>query len=159
MPDEAYATSKPGNMVLKVKLNQDEHVSSALIDGQLIPAYLEDQGFAFLYLPPLGKKKYTLTFEIGKEKMPLVVYNDGTYNVYGLTQNGGEIKINTRVYGSQIIKVQGVSSGSIRSDNKGLIIEKIYFKQEAQLTYIHVKATDFQGVTGNILLSDVSASR
>jgi hypothetical protein len=147
MPDEAYSSSKPGNMVLKIKLNANEHVSSCTINGQLIPAYLEDQGFAFLYLPPLEKKKYTLTFEIGKAKMPLVVYNDGTYNVYGLSQKS----INVRVYGSQVIKLQGVKSPEAKSDNKALIVEKTEFNEYEQLTYIHVRATDFQGVTGNIL--------
>ncbi len=153
MPDEAYVHSKPGNMVLKVKLNENEHVSSASLNDKLVPAYFEDQGYAFLYLPPLEKKKYTLTFEIGKTAMPLAVYNDGTYNVYDLSQNAGEIKINVRVYGSQVVKVSCPRPFNIASDNPALIIEKMDYNEHEQMAYVHVKAKDFQGVTGDVILS------
>jgi hypothetical protein len=153
MPDEAYSHSKPGNMVLKLKLNANEHVSSATINGQLLPAYLEDQGFAFLYLPPLEKKKYTLTFEIGKTIMPFVVYNDGTYNVYLLSQNGSELTIMLRVYGTQVVKIKCPRPFNIASRDSALILEGMEYNEHEQMAYVNVKAKDFQGVTGNIVLS------
>ncbi|HMJ70282.1 MAG TPA: hypothetical protein VK508_15365 [Cyclobacteriaceae bacterium] len=153
MPGEAYRYSKPGNMVLKIGLNPGEHVSSALINGELLPAYLEDQGFAFLYLPPLEKKKYTLKYEIGKELMPVVVYNDGTYNVYKLSQTTEAIKINARVYGSTVLKVRCDKPLKMTSDNTALVLEKMGYDEPRKLVSIHVKALDFQGVTGNIILN------
>lgn len=153
MPDEAYVHSKPGNMVLKIALNAGEHVSAAVINDQLVPAYLEDQGFAFLYLPPLEKKKYTLKYEIGKKMMPLVVYNDSTYNVYQLSQQPGSITVNVRVYGSQVLKVRCPRPLNITSDNESLVLGKIDYNEHEEIAHIHVKATDFQGATGNIILS------
>ena len=152
MPAEAYGHSKPGNMVLKVKLNALEHVSGATINNEQVPAYLEDQGYGFLYLPPLERKKYTLTLEIGKTMMPCVVCNDGTYNAYHLSQQASEIKINLRVYGSQVVKVRCPRPFNIASDNHALVLEKMEYNEHEQLAYIHVKATDFQGVTGNVML-------
>ena len=152
MPEEAYRHSKPGNMVLKMKLNVDEHVGSAVINDQLLPAYFEDQGFAFLYLPPLERKKYTLRLDIAQEMMPLVVYNDGTYNVYHILQQPGEIKINGRFYGSQVLKVRCPRPVKMISDNDALILERMHYDERTRMAHVQVKALDFQGTTGNISL-------
>lgn len=152
MPDEAYSHSKPGNMVLKIRLNTGEHVSSAVINNELIPAYFEDQGYGFIYLPPLEKKKYTLRYEIGNEIMPVVVYNDSTYNAYHTSQRDGDIRINARVYGSVVMKVRSPRPQKAVSDNAGLVIEKMSYDEHQQMVHLRLEASDFQGVTGNITL-------
>jgi hypothetical protein len=152
MPEEAYRNSTLGNMVLKIRLNPDVHVSAAVVNDQLLPAYFEDQGFAFLYLPRLERKKYTLKYEIGRAIMPLTVYNDGTYNVYQLSRQAGEVRINLRVYGSQIVKVKCERPLKMISDNKALVLEKMSYDEKEQMAHIHAKASDFQGVTGTITL-------
>ena len=152
MPNEAYRNNKLGNMVLKVKLDPNQHVSFATINDELLPAYFEDQGFGFLYSPRLENKKYVLKFSIGNEMLPLTVYNDGTYNVYNLSQKEKEININVKVYGTQTIKVRCEKPQKVVSDNKSLIIESSFYEEQKSMLNIAVKAKDIQGETGNITL-------
>jgi hypothetical protein len=152
MPDEAYRSEKPGNMVLKIALGENEHVNSATVNGELLPGYFEDQGFGFLYLPPLKKEKYTLAYTLGREVMPRVVYNDGTYNVYRLSQNQNECRISMRVYGSQIVKIRCDQPQKVVSDNRALIVGKTSYEPQTQTLSIAIKADDFQGCTGTITL-------
>lgn len=152
MPDEAYANSKLGNMVLKVQLDPNQHVSFAEINDEVLPAYFEDQGFGFLYLPRLGKKKYVLKFSIGNEMLPLSVYNDGTYNIYNISRQEKEIIIDVKVYGAQIVKVRCEKPQEVVSDNKNLLIESSIYEEQNGMLNIAVKAKDIQGETGNITL-------
>lgn len=84
-------------MVLKIRLNGGQHVSSATINER-VPAYFEDQGFGFLYLPRLQTKKYVVKYYMGNELPRGIVYNDGTYNVYGF------LNIRTKVYSSESVR-------------------------------------------------------
>lgn len=152
MPDEAYRNDKLGNMVLKVKLNANQHVSLATVNDAHLSAYFEDQGFGFLYLPRLQAKKYVLKYEIGTELLPLTVYNDGTYNVYGISNLEKEIHINLKVYGTQLVKVRCEKPQKVVSDNKGLSIENYTYNDQQRELNITVKARDFQGETGTLKL-------
>ena len=152
MPDEAYNNDRLGNMVLKVSLNPNEHVSFATINDNPLPAYFENEGFGFLYLPRLEKKKYILKYTTGKELLPFGVYNDGTYNVYHLSQNSAEVVAQVRVYGQQIIKIRCRKPEKVVSDSKGLVVESFAFDERNATVNIKVHATDIQGNTGTIRL-------
>ncbi len=87
MPDEVYENDLLGELVLKIKLGKNEHISSASINGESVSAYFEDGGYGFLYLPRLQKKLYDVKYEVGRKIITGTVYNDGTYNVYRATKN------------------------------------------------------------------------
>ncbi len=152
MPAEANKNNKLGNMVLKIKLNANQHISSATLNDELLPAYFEDQGFGFLYLPRLQNKKYALKYTVGNELSQRIVYNDGTYNVYGFSEQQNEISINVKVYGTQTVKVRCKKPQQVVSNNKGLNIENSSYQEQSGTLNITVKAKDIQGETGNIML-------
>ncbi len=152
MPDEAYKNNKLGNMVLKIKLHANQHVSSATINNEPLPAYFEDQGFGFLYLPRLQQKEYVLKYKLGDDLLTPSVCNDGTYNVYGISQRQNEIHINVKVYGTQAVKVRCEKPKQVASDNESLVIEKFIYEEQTGTLNIAVKARDIQGEAGNIIL-------
>jgi hypothetical protein len=152
MPDEAYRNNLLGNMVLKIQLKGGQHVSSASINGETIPAYFEDQGFGFLYLPRLERKKYQLRYAVGNEFLSRTVCNDGTYNVYGISDHQHEIQINVKVYGTQVIKVRCDKSKQVVSDNNGLAIENFNYDEQHHMLNIKVNARNIQGETGTIMI-------
>ena len=139
-------------MVLKIKLNVNQHVSFATINDENVPAYFEDQGFGFLYLPRLQNKKYILKYKIGNDLLPRTVYNDGTYNVYGMSDRQNEIHINVKVYGNQVVKVKCEKPHHVISDNNGLSIENLMYEEQKGILHLGVKAKDIQGEAGNIML-------
>jgi len=67
MPNKVYKNSLLGNMVLKVKLNKNEHISKATIDGKQISCYFEDAGFGNL---PICVAKTQFSISHGKELGP-----------------------------------------------------------------------------------------
>lgn len=150
MPDEAYQNDLLGNMVLKVKLNTGEHIASATLGQELLPAYFEDEGYGFLYLPRLEKKRYTLKYSIGNIPPPLCVYNDGTYNVYSLTPSASEITLDLKVYGSQDVKVLCDNPKRIESDSAALQIEQSKYDPNSRMLRIFVTARDMQGSRGRL---------
>ena len=152
MPDDAYRNDILGNLVLKLKLDTNQHVTDATINGNLIPAYFEEEGFAFLYLPPLEKKKFRLQYRTGTALMPLHVYNDGTYNVYGLTKTDNQILITLKMYGRQTVKIRCSKPEMVISVNDGLVVESFTFIPEQGMLQILVKGTNMQGNRGIIKL-------
>jgi hypothetical protein len=152
MPDDAYRNDILGNLVLKLKLDTNQHVTDATINGNLIPAYFEEEGFAFLYLPPLEKKKFRLQYRTGTALMPLHVYNDGTYNVYGLTKTDNQILITLKMYGRQTVKIRCSKPELVISVNDGLVVESFTFIPEQGMLQILVKGTNMQGNRGIIKL-------
>lgn len=150
MPAEAYQHSILGNLVLKVKLKDGEHISSASINSEPIACYFEEAGYGFIYLPVLSQTVYTMNYTVGNTHMPFMVYNDGTYNVYSVMNNKKGTSINTRVYGEQTMKIYCQMPKQIISDNSDLkILDQKYNEQEGLLSIL-VSATDMQGETGNI---------
>jgi hypothetical protein len=152
MPDEAYQNDKLGNMVLKIQLERGQHISAASVNGETLPAYFEDEGFGFFYLPRLDKKKYILEYAIGEEMLPVCVYNDGTYNVYKLLCNESEIAITVRVYGSQTIKVRCQRPIKAISDSEQLAIISSSYEEDVKTLKIEVVAADMQGTTSTVRL-------
>lgn len=156
MPDEVYEYELLGNLVLKIKLEDGEHLMDARINNESIACYYEDQGFGFLYLPVLKKEKYRISFEKGTNvKMPHV-YNDGTYNLYYFYHEQGKgTEIKVRVYGEQKLKLRNITNyfpDKITSSNENLKIKNVSYseiKNELELT---LKAHNLQGETGIILL-------
>lgn len=150
MPKEAYFNNILGNLVLKIILKNGEHISDAKLNNSPVASYFEEEGFGFIYLPRLEQEKYTLEYSLGKELLPLMVYNDGTYNVYSVENVKGAMIINLRTYGEQDLKIYCPGPTKIISDNEDLkIIGYVYNKKDGTLT-ITVSAVDIQGETGNI---------
>jgi hypothetical protein len=150
MPDNAYQFNILGNMVLKVKIEIGEHVSNATLDGLPIPSYFEEEGFAFLYLPPLKKTTYKLFYSIGKEVMPIHLFNDGTYNVYDLLIAKSRISFRIRMYGTQSVKLKCPLPKKVSSDSKKLLVQPFSYNRELSQLSIEIHGTDMQGSTGII---------
>ncbi len=153
MPQQPYKHKLLGNMVLKIKLAPDTHISHASIDGDNICAYFEQQGYGFIYLPVLSQKKYTLNYKVGTQKMPVYIYNKGTYNVYSLSTANNNTIVDIRIYGTQEVDFFGVSNPkNIRIDNKKMaLIDSNYDNNQKHLT-LKLKAHNIQGETARIAL-------
>ncbi|MGK7390095.1 MAG: hypothetical protein ACNS60_07080 [Candidatus Cyclobacteriaceae bacterium M2_1C_046] len=152
MPDEAYQNDILGTMVLKVKLEENEHVSEAEIDGQLLPAYFEEEDYGFLYLPILEKKKYILNYKKGKNLMPVYVVHDGTANIYKLQHQNNTITVNVKVYGNQLLKIRCNQPAEVISAVETLEILGSEYNNENSTLLIEIQASDFQGIKGDIHL-------
>jgi hypothetical protein len=150
MPEKAYSTQVLGNMVLKIKLLPGQHVSLARINNEIVPAYFEDEGYAFLYLPVLERKKYTLEYKVGNEKMPLHVFNDATYNVYKITEQKNTVLIDVKVYGSQTIRVRCKQPSAVVSSGGQIKIDGFHFSDELS---INVTSRDMQGSKDTIVIT------
>src|SRR5699024_5428119 len=105
MPNDAYENDILGNMVLSIKLNPGEHITYATLNGEIIPAYYENEGFGYLYLPKLDKKEYILEYSTGGELIRNTVYNTGTYNVYRIETEDESMVIDLKIYGVQTVEI------------------------------------------------------
>jgi len=153
MLDNAYKNDILGTMVLKVHLKKGEHISVATINGKQIPAYFEQFGWGYLYLPVLKQEKYILKYESGTETMYPVVHNDGTYNVYRISKNKKNTIIDLEMYGTQEVKIKCKEPKKVLSANKHLeILKKKYDKSKMMLS-LEIKGRDIQGERGTIRLS------
>ena len=150
MPEEVYANDTLGNMVLKIKLDTEKHISIALLNNDLIPAYFEEEGFGFIYLPILEKQKYTLKYTIGTEVMPLHVFNDGTFNVYSLKKQGNIVTVLLKMYGTQAIKIKCSKPEEVVSLTNGLTIENYKYESATGMLNIVTNAINMQGTKGEI---------
>jgi hypothetical protein len=153
MPDEAYQNDLLGNMVIKIKLNNYEHVSSASIDHLEICCYHEESGYAFLYLPVLGRKTYHLVYSIGSQLMHDCILNNGTYNVYSLKKSKNALRFHVKMYGRQSIKLKCEKPRSIDSSNKYLEIKSSLYDEVQNMLSLEVSGRDFQGEKGIITLN------
>lgn len=152
MPEEAYRHQMLGNMVLKIKLEKGQHISSVRLGQESIPCFLEECGYGFFYLPVLKKQKYILQYEIGNEPMLNCIFNDGTYNVYSLDVQVDLISFDVKVYGRQNIRLKCLEPKSVHSNNKALAIPHYYYYPSKSELSIYVHAADMQGTRGNIFL-------
>ncbi|AHM62267.1 hypothetical protein D770_20090 [Flammeovirgaceae bacterium 311] len=150
MPEEAYQHDILGTMVLKIKLGENEHLSAAALDGDNIPAYFEEEGWGFLYLPRLEKKAYHLTYQIGSTLMSLYVIHEGTSNIYGLRQEEESIHVTLKVYGSQELKIRCSKPAQVLSVTEGLLVEGYQYHEEDSTLKVVLRALDFQGKKGEI---------
>ena len=150
MPEEAYKNDLLGNLVLKIQLNKDQHIAAANINGNLIPACFESEGFAFLYLPPLAQQNYTLLYSIAANEMPLYIFNDGTYNVYRLSNEGSSIFIDMKMYGCQLVKIKCSNPQAVNSLTKGLSVNGFSYDDLDAVLSVTIAAADIQGTKGTI---------
>lgn len=149
MPDEAYLHDCVGNLTLKIKLNDGQHVSNALLNGKPVGVYFEEEGFGFLSLPPLKKTNYTLAYSVGSAGLPTYVLNDGTYNIYDFVLMPEKTIIELKLYGHQTVKVKCEKPTAIISNDERLVITRQrYF--ESGFLEIDMHATDMQGVKATI---------
>ncbi len=149
MTDKAYQNNILGNLVLKIRLNKNEHISSAVINGKPIPAYYEDEGFGFFYLPILEKIRYTLLYALGPNTLPIHIFNDGTFNVYNLEVTAERISAELKIYGHQIVKIKCDQPSQVISLTARIAILN-YRYTEARILEITMQATDMQGSNGMI---------
>ena len=153
MPDNAYENNILGNMVLKIELKNGEHISNASIGNNLISAYFEESGYGFIYLPVLNQQTDTLTYFVSKKRMPFLIYNDGTYNVYNVVKDKNNYQIEIKMYGTQIVKIECKEPKDVISDNKHLKILERKYDQSNMVLSLKVKGRDMQGERGKIILS------
>lgn len=152
MPDEAYTHNLLGTMVLAVKLGEGQHVSSATINGKPIPAYFEDEGYGFLYLPMLEKKEYVLNYQVGATTMPFHVYLNGTYNVYATDVQRTAATIDLKMYGTQDVVIRTRAVTSVTSANPKLTIQSQTYDAATGTLTLSVRGHNIQGERGIITL-------
>ncbi|MBR07364.1 MAG: hypothetical protein CMP48_06720 [Rickettsiales bacterium] len=149
MPDKVYNGHFPSNLVLKIKINVNQHVTSASLNNKPIAAYYEDQGYGFLYLPPLLQKKYFLKYELGSDMISDTVWHDTTSNILEISHKEEETKIDLCWYGDQKLTVLTKSEPSeLESNNPGITIKG--WSQEGDRIIIRLIAHDMQGEIGSI---------
>jgi hypothetical protein len=150
MPLRAYEFNGLGNMVLKIRLDEGLHVSSASLLDDRIACYYEDEGYAFVYLPPLERKRYTFVYSLGAGMMPIHIFNDGTYNVYAFEVNGKSIKAQVKIYGTQTIRIRCARPARVWSASDDVVIKSYsYFESLGELR-ISLSGRDMQGSLGCI---------
>lgn len=152
MPQEAYTHDLLGNMVLTVKLPEGRHVSEATIDGKPIPAYFEDAGYGFLYLPRLDRKEHVLRYAVGAAPMPFHVYLSGTYNVYATEVQRTSASIDIKMYGTQEVLIKTRNVRAVESDNPKLTIRDRRYDSATGTLALTVHGHDIQGERGVITL-------
>ena len=151
LPDEYYQNDLVGNLVLKVKLNDGEHVSFARLDRKDINVYFEKEGYGYLVLPRLEKKKYKLKVDIAHKTMNTYVKNDGTYNIYDFTNTKNKAKLTLRMYGTQKMEIIGIDKPrNFTSSNPMLKILHSQYDEKSNTLELEIAAHDIQGETGEI---------
>ncbi len=153
MPQEVYDNSLLGLFVLKIKLDKNQHVSNAEINGRKIPSYYENSGYGFLYIPKLERKKYSVTIEIGNKYPTDTIINNGTFNVYSSNSPKKNIlEFELRTYGTQKIEVKTIKPRKVISVNKNIKIRKKEYDTKLNSLFLTLSAKDFQGETGKIII-------
>ena len=149
MPDRVYQGHFPSNLVLKIKLNDGEHLSSASINEEPIAAYFEDQGYGFIYLPPLLQKKYILKYKLGSELITEMVWHNTTSNILEVSHKENETKIDLCWYGDQkLTLLTNKEPEELESNNPGITIKG--WEKESDRIIIRLIAKDMQGEIGSI---------
>lgn len=149
MPEEVYEGNFPANMVLKIALEAGQHVSEVRLNGVRIPAYYEDQGYGFLYLPRLLREKYVLEYELGAQPVQGVVWHDGTANIFEVNQTENKIKIDLCLYGTQKIRfISDAMPEVVISNNPGMRV--LDWRIEDGWLSMQLTAHDLQGEIGSI---------
>lgn len=150
MPEVVYENDLLGNMVLKVELKENQHVSKAEINGRQISAYYEDAGFGFIYLDKLEKKEYELIFEITEKSLPVYVNNTGSYNIYAVNNIGNNLTFTIKMYGTQPVRIKCPEPANIKSENPGLKIISSDYDIANGILELKVYGHNIQGEKGSI---------
>jgi len=153
MPDEVYKFKLLGNMVLKIKINTNEHVSSVTINNKQISSYFEEFGYAFLYLPQLEKGKYILKYTLGDSNMQTYIFNNGTYNIYRFEHDKDFLSFDIKMYGSQVVTIKCLAPKSIASSNPYLKIISDDYNKATGILSLEISGRNICGESGTIRLS------
>jgi hypothetical protein len=151
MPSVVYEREMLGNMVITVPLGENEHISAMSLNGQPVASYFEDEGYGFIYLPPLEPKEYVLRYSKGKTIPNGTIWNDGTYNVYSVKESRNRIEIDLEMYGTQTLKIKSLRAAkSVHSNNPRLKVLSFNFNPEDKMLHIEVSGHDIQGEDGTL---------
>jgi len=153
MPDEAYMYHLLGNMVLKLKLDRDEHISFASIDNKQIAACFEEAGYAFIYLPPLAKKKYILKYSCGHQTMDEFIFNSGTYNIYRFESTNHNIVFDIKMYGTQKVMIKCRKPVAVNSSDPNLRIISQEYDNASGILTLEICGRNIIGETGTVNLT------
>jgi hypothetical protein len=153
MPDIVYQNNFIGNLVLKIKLEPQQHITEIKLNNQNLYVCEENQGYAFIFLPPLKQKVYQLRYKTGKQTMPIVLDHTGTSNVYNFKVTKHFSEINLKLYGTQTIRITGIKNpDQITIGNPQISLISKEYKPENQSLSLTLKAHDIQGENGKIIL-------
>ena len=153
MPDEMYQHELLGNLVLKVKLIEGQHVSNAKINGNNMAAYFEEGGYGIIYLPELEQKKYVLEYKTGLDMPETFIWHDGTFNVYSFDPDDEETRTQIRLYGKQNLTFFGIHNpDEIKITNPNIILLANEYDNKSQKLTLTLSAKDMQGETSEIVL-------
>ncbi|MFO7445002.1 MAG: hypothetical protein R6W90_01490 [Ignavibacteriaceae bacterium] len=150
MPADAYNGDLLGNMVLKIELKENQHISKAEINGSTVSAYYEDAGYGFIYLNRLEQKEYVLTYETGVDTLPVYINNTGTYNIYSFKNTVTNIIFRIKMYGTQAVRIKCPNPISVNSDNPRLKIISSNYNNSEKILSIEICGHDIQGEQGII---------
>lgn len=151
IPSEYYEYNLVNTLVLKVALEKNNHVVSAKLNGEEIPAYYESEGYGFLYLPRLQKGVHSLKIKAGKKLPQNTILLSGTYNVYSRKEKRDALEFEIKTYGTQEIEIMTDKPFRIYSEGKIKILKKQY-DDEKKVLSLTIKAHDIQGEKGKIIL-------
>jgi hypothetical protein len=155
MPVWAYELDLLGNLLFKHKLEEGEHISSASLNSRDIACYYEERGFAYIVLPKLEKRQYTLTFTTGISDMPTYVLNNGTYNIDEFQGSAEHAMIGLEMYGTQHVKVKLLfEPRKVTSNNTGLEIKEWHY--EAPFINMLIQGRNMQGEKGVVTINSQS---
>jgi hypothetical protein len=151
MPDWAYELDLLGNLLLKHKVQDGEHVSSAAVNGRDVACYYEERGFAYIVLPRLEKKQYSLTITTGTSDLATYIWNDGTYNVEDFQSGPDHAVVGLEMYGTQRVKVKlRFEPQEVTSNNGNLEIKN--WRYDAPFLNMLVRGRNIQGQRGVITI-------
>ena len=132
--------------------NKNVHISFLLSQDQL-EIHIQDEGYGFIYLPPLERKKYKFVYKIGSSIMPVFVNNTGTYNVYKVWEDRKNLEFEIKMYGTQIVQIICPQPKSVSSDNPYLKILSQKYEQQNQMFSLEIYGRDMQGERGKIRIN------
>lgn len=152
MPAKAYDTDMVGNLVLAIPLKEGERLEMAKLGDEPIASYLEEAGYAFLYLPPLERARYTVTWSVGAGTRHPGVFNTGTYSVYRSKQSGSGITYDIQMHGTQTMRFVVPSGYEAVQTTSGLTVTNQWYDSTTSELHVTVSGHDIQGQIGTITI-------
>jgi|GEM_PF-1022758 len=154
MPVEAYDYDLIGNLVFKIPLSHNQHISEANIDGNQIVGYYEDRGFGYIILPVLNRSTHTLQYRIGDSYPETYLLNDGTYNVFSFYSAKDRVDLEVEMYGTQDLKIRTLFEPSnISSTNTDVKVQSYDFDSEESMLTVRMSASDVQGDQTELMIN------
>ncbi len=155
MPDWTYKFGQLGNLLFKIPLTKNTHVSSAKLNNNNIACYYEEMGFGHIVLPRLDKKIYELKFSISPQSMPGCVINTGTYNVKKFSVENKKTTAAVEMYGTGnlLVKLNKFKPVKVQSSNKSIAIKSSNYDEFEKTLDIKLKAENVQGCEADIVIT------